>query len=74
MSKVDVNSVPSTVKRIWDDLRTIADNLAPFSTPIRTPLTFKEAQDMAEALDDTAARLFKLAERIKESPQTAQNA
>lgn len=61
----DPKSIPATVKRIWDDLRTVADNLGPFSHPERGG-DWREFYAMAEAIDDCQGRLFKVAERVKE--------
>lgn len=59
--------VAPTAKRIWDDLRTLADALGPFTTEFRTP-DWREIHNIADGVDDVAGRLFKLAERVKETP------
>lgn len=55
----------ATLKRAWDDLRTLSDLLGPFTTPIRTPAP-DEVENIADGVEDVAGRLYKVAETLRE--------
>lgn len=57
-----MNSIDVTLKRIWDDLRTVGDQVGECIGHGPHP---KVVENLADGLDDVAGRLYKLAERIR---------